>query len=106
MTDAPVPATASIPAELAAARQRIDQLDGQLVELLASRFAVTRQVGQLKAERGLPEADPAREAKQLARIRALAEAAGVDPDLAAAILASIVAEVVRQHHQIPRPDPA
>ena len=51
----------AIPPELARARASIDNLDAALVHLLAERFKITRQVGQLKASLGLAPADPARE---------------------------------------------
>ena len=86
--------------ELAAARSSIDDVDAALVRLLAERFAITRRVGHLKKERGLPASDPAREAQQAARIRELADASGLDPDFAEEVLRLIVAEVVRNHETI------
>ena len=41
--------------------------------MLAERFKCTQQVGHLKAEHRLPPADPAREARQITRLRELAE---------------------------------
>ncbi len=35
-------------------RARIDALDDQIVDLLVQRFAVIREVGHLKAEKGIP----------------------------------------------------
>lgn len=96
-------------ADLAAARARellleerrsIDNIDAALVHLLAERFKCTQQVGRLKAELGLPPSDPAREAVQIARLRALAEEAGLDPVFAEKFLAFIVAEVIRHHEDI------
>ena len=59
-------------AQLTAYRASIDNIDAALVHLLAERFKVTQAVGRYKAEVGLPPSDPAREAKQIARLRALA----------------------------------
>ena len=59
----------SIPAELGAYRHTIDNLDAALIHILAERFRCTQQVGVLKAERGLPASDPAREERQIARLR-------------------------------------
>ncbi|HAW74231.1 MAG TPA: bifunctional chorismate mutase/prephenate dehydrogenase, partial [Alteromonas australica] len=42
-------------------REGIDELDSQLVELLAKRSALTTQVGQIKAEAGMPVYVPERE---------------------------------------------
>lgn len=87
-------------AELAQLRGSIDNMDSALVHLLAERFKITQQVGVLKAAAGLPAADPAREAAQIQRLRALASDAQLDPELAEKFLNFIVAEVVRHHEQI------
>ena len=52
-------------------RASIDRLDAILVFTLGERFKHTQAVGQLKAEHGLPPSDPEREARQIARLRAL-----------------------------------
>lgn len=86
--------------ELQRLRGSIDNMDSALIHLLAERFKVTQRVGQLKARAGMPPADPAREARQIERLRALAEEAQLDPNLAEKFLNFIVAEVVRHHEQI------
>ena len=91
-----------IPAELAGLRASIDNLDQALVCLLAERFRITKEVGVLKATEGLPAADPGRERQQIARLRSLADAAGLDPEFAEKVLTFIVTEVVRHHEQIAR----
>ena len=48
----------------------------------------------------LPPADPAREARQIARLRSLAETAGLDPAFAEKLLNFIVAEVIRHRERI------
>ena len=85
-------------ATLAGYRASIDNIDAALVYLLAERFKVTQAVGRYKAHAGLPAADPGREAQQVARLRALAESAGLDPGFTEKFLRFIVAEVI-QHHQ-------
>jgi chorismate mutase len=84
--------------ELRRLRDSIDNMDAALIHLLAERFKVTQQVGRLKAAYGLPPADPAREAQQIARLRSLASEAKLDPEFAEKFLNFVVAEVVR-HHQ-------
>ncbi len=86
--------------ELRRLRQSIDNMDAALVHLLAERFKITQQVGELKAEHGLPAADPDREVQQIARLRALAEDSHLDPEFAEKFLNFIVAEVVRHHEAI------
>ncbi|HTK79473.1 MAG TPA: chorismate mutase [Rhizomicrobium sp.] len=92
------------PPELQRLRDSIDNIDAALVHLLAERFKCTQAVGEFKAARGLPPADPAREAEQVARLRALAKAAKLDPDFAEKFLAFIVQEVIRHHEAINRSD--
>lgn len=87
-------------AELDRLRSSIDNLDSALVHVLAERFKVTQRVGELKAQHDLPPADPAREQRQIERLRALAEDAKLDPEFAEKFLSFIVREVVRHHELI------
>ena len=89
-----------LPAELADLRSSIDNLDAAIVHIMAERFKITKRVGQLKARQGLPAADPSRERRQIARLRALAHEADLDPEFAEKLLNFIVSEVVRHHLQI------
>ncbi|MEX1079948.1 MAG: chorismate mutase [Homoserinimonas sp.] len=86
-------------AELLSLRQSIDNVDAALIHVLAERFKFTQQVGRLKAAAGLPPSDPERERVQIARLRALAEEAHLDPEFAEKFLNFIVAEVIH-HHQV------
>jgi chorismate mutase len=92
-----VTTTPDAAAALAALRARIDTLDAELVALLARRFAVTDDIGQLKARHALPPADPAREAAQRARLHALATDAGLDPAIAETVLRTIIDAVLERH---------
>ena len=87
-------------AELAELRQSIDNIDAALVHILAERFKATQRVGRLKAERGLPPSDPDREKSQIARLRALALDAQLDPAFAEKWFNFVVAEVIHHHEQI------
>jgi chorismate mutase len=89
-----------IPEELLALRASIDNIDAALIYLLAERFKCTQKVGRLKASLRLPPADPAREAQQIARLRALAEGARLDPEFAEKFLAFVIREVIHHHEAI------
>ncbi|HLJ51854.1 MAG TPA: chorismate mutase [Rhizomicrobium sp.] len=91
---------AGVEPELQQLRDSIDNIDAALIHLLAERFKCTKAVGQFKATHGLPAADPAREAQQIARLRVLADNAKLDPDFAEKFLNFIVKEVIRHHEAI------
>ncbi|MBY5949240.1 bifunctional chorismate mutase/prephenate dehydrogenase [Photobacterium rosenbergii] len=73
-------------AELSKLRDQIDDVDRQMVELLARRLSLVEEVGQVKSQHGLPIYAPDREAAMLASRRQEAESKGVPPDLIEDIL--------------------
>lgn len=81
-------------------RQTIDNLDAVLVHTLAERFRCTQTVGRLKAEHGLPAADPDREARMIERLERLSAESGLDPQFARKFMRFIVDEVIRHHHKM------
>lgn len=54
--------------ELKELRAQIDAIDDELLALLVRRLEIAREVGALKAARGLPVRDAAREAELLNRM--------------------------------------
>ncbi|MEM1245870.1 MAG: chorismate mutase [Acidobacteriota bacterium] len=87
-------------AQLKEFRARIDVLDERLIRLLAERFEITKSVGEHKAEVGLPAADKAREAEQIARLQGLAREVGMDPIFFEKVFRLIVDEVIRHHERL------
>ncbi|MDQ0393043.1 chorismate mutase [Labrys monachus] len=63
-------------------RCEIDDLDAQIVRLLAARLQVVERVVQVKQRDGLPANIPERVEEVVAAARHRAEAEGVPPDLA------------------------
>jgi chorismate mutase len=71
------PAEGDWPAELESLRVRIEALDDRLIEMLADRVGLARQVGAAKQRAGLPTLDPRREAAVVRRAGERARAAGL-----------------------------
>ena len=88
---------------LAGYRKSIDNIDAALIHMLAERFRITQAVGEYKAKTQLPPADPAREAKQIERLRNLAVEANLDPEFSEKFIRFVIDEVIR-HHRIARGD--
>ncbi|MEQ8409294.1 MAG: chorismate mutase [Gammaproteobacteria bacterium] len=90
----------SVPAELLAARDQIDQIDRQIIELLAQRFALTHRVGLLKANNALEALDAGREAEKLAEITRICATHDLNAALVTDLFTRIMEEVVRNHKRL------
>ena len=88
------------PDELEMLRQEIDAVDERFVELLAERFRITRRVGRIKAERGLPPQDAVREAQIGAKVRRLASEYELDESLVSDVLRAVIDRVVAEHREL------
>ena len=82
---------------LAGYRKSIDNIDAALIHMLAERFRITQAVGKHKTAAGLPPSDPGREKAQIARLRALAEEADLDPEFSEKFIRFVIDEVIRHH---------
>jgi chorismate mutase/prephenate dehydrogenase len=80
-------------------RSKIDELDSQLVEILAKRSNLTRNVGLYKTLTGVPIYVPERENELLASRRKQAESLGVCPDLVEDLLRRIMRESYKSQQQ-------
>lgn len=66
--------------DLVEMRRRIEDLDGELVRLVAERIRLARDIGAAKRSSDRPTLDPAREAAVVRRAGALAREAGLPED--------------------------
>ena len=60
---------------------------------------VIREIERRLADAGLPPSDPAREARQIERLRALAVEAELDPEFSEKFIRFVIEEVIRHHRQ-------
>ncbi|MEW2146338.1 chorismate mutase [Micromonospora vinacea] len=90
-------------ATLTEIRARIDELDRELVGLLARREALVRQAAPLKSD-GQAVRAPDRVAQVVARVRTSATGAGADPDLIERIYRGMIQAFIDmetdEHHRI------
>ncbi|MET7949514.1 chorismate mutase [Micromonospora sp. NPDC005324] len=86
-------------------RARIDELDRELVGLLARREALVRQAAPLKSDAQAVRA-PDRVAQVVARVRTLASEAGAEPDLIERIYRGMIQAFIDmetdEHHRLTR----
>ncbi len=79
---------------MAELRGQIDRVDAALMDLLADRWAYTERAADLKRHEGIAAAAPARAQAVIARVRADAEARGMDPDMVAAMWSTMIETVI------------
>lgn len=75
---------------LAEIRDRLDEVDVRLVEVLADRARLIGQVIEFKRARGMAVVDRKREDEMLARVERLAAERGLDPRIARAVLRAVI----------------
>ena len=78
-------------ARLEELRERLEVLDGQLIELVGLRRTLVLEVGRVKEGLGRPVLDPVREARVVRRAAERARAAGVDEELVRDVIWRIMA---------------
>lgn len=78
-------------------RGRLDELDAELIRLLARRASVVEEIWAWKQANGVERIDPLREATLRSRLLAQADSQGLSREAIAAILDRIVGVSLRQH---------
>ena len=71
-------------------RAKLSTIDHEIVELIAGRQRIVREIGRLKQAKGTATRDYAREKEVLEKGRDWAGALGVEPELAEAILGQLI----------------
>lgn len=94
------------PVELLTLRARIDELDRQLLDILAQRLAVCHEVARIKETRDLPIIQPQRVRDVVTSRRQVAIDLGIDPDFAEQVVRVVLAETHRIEVAGRRPDAA
>ncbi|SPF54724.1 exported hypothetical protein [Candidatus Sulfopaludibacter sp. SbA4] len=87
-------------------RQRIDNIDGQIMKLLNERAMVVRDVGIVKKRFGAPASAPGREEEVLRRVSSQARAPLTPADaqtIYKVILAAMASMEQREMHRTPGP---
>ena len=82
---------------LDALRSRLDELDAELIRLLARRASVVEEIWAWKQANGLERIDPVREAALRSRLLAQAESLGLSREAISAVLDRIIGSALRQH---------
>ncbi|WP_089345906.1 chorismate mutase [Paracoccus seriniphilus] len=83
-------------ADMTALRQKIDEVDGQLIELLAHRRALIDRAARIKARDHLPARIDWRVEEVVENARRNAIAAGLDGELIASIWRTLVEAAIAQ----------
>ena len=96
----PAPKTPADCASMADVRGEIDRIDAALIALLAERFAYVERVPGLKLKEGIPAAAPDRVAAVLAGVRAKGEAAGLDPEMLAAMWVPMIDWIIAHEEEV------
>lgn len=92
--------------DLSSLRERIDQLDRELLRVLAERLQVCHEVARIKEKSDTPVIQPARVRDVVTSRRQWAIDAGVDPDFAEQVMRVLLAETHRIEVAGRRPDTA
>ncbi|SHG87562.1 chorismate mutase [Marivita hallyeonensis] len=93
----PAPDTVDTMAEL---RSAIDEIDAELMTLLAERLSFADRAPVLKQREGISAAAPSRARQVLDNVRAKAEVAGFDPDMAEAMWKIMIDGIIAREERV------
>ena len=84
-------------------RRQIDDIDDRLMDILAQRMAVAREIGRLKQENNMPVVQPERYNSLISNRVETAAKLGLNADFTKRILAEIHEESVGQQLNLQKP---
>jgi chorismate mutase len=73
-------AAAGVEQRLSALREKLESIDRHIVQLIAERVDLAREIGREKVAAGLPTLDPSREVEIVSRAARGAREAGLDDE--------------------------
>lgn len=85
-------------------RKQIDEIDEQIVRLLANRFKVTQKIGDYKKIHRLEAIDTSREKIKFEQLVALSKSQNLNSKLITDIFRLVINEVVKNHNTIKNDD--
>ena len=71
-------------------RQQLDQLDQQLLQIIAERQSTSREIARVKRATGYPTRDYGREREVMLGARSYAQNLGVSPDVAETVMRLLI----------------
>lgn len=82
--------TTSAGTDLSSLRAEIDQIDDQIIDLLARRFAIVREVAHYKQQHGVAVRLPERIEQVKTRCAARGASRGLDPEFVRALYSGLI----------------
>ena len=80
-------------------REQLNQVDDEIVRLIAQRQSIVSQIGKTKRDTGMATRDYTREKKVIDRAREKAEQAALDPAIAESVMNTLISGSLQQQEQ-------
>ncbi|MFH1644181.1 MAG: chorismate mutase [bacterium] len=81
-------------------RQKIDEIDYKITQLLGRRFGITKKVGEYKKRKKINACDPKRELQMMKERIKWAEKINLNPKFIVKLFKNIIIEVKKEHRKI------
>ena len=90
----------SVNADFPSYRNRLDEIDDKLMELLVKRMAVSREIGVVKREKGLTVFQPFRDKETIERYTRYCSDSEIDIEAVKSVFEAIHSESIRQQLKV------